>query len=451
MRRILSAILSAALLFLFATQSMAATAPNTELTYAISQLYSYNSADCTYHRILSSSKNKNIFKELKKELQSYKIVKDVKPEEKTEKTLGFLAKLSNGNSLSFYLTENQLYTSLGVYSATPAQCKSLFAKAEEFNKTEGIPQWLVYINPKRITYVDYSDDAGTKFESATAGGNKDISRLLNSLSVKAGSTSFLSTDIIVENEMKLILNFDSGVVYTIYIFKDKLTVASGDMNYALQYTLSDAAKAANLKTAAGEMYCKLNDKPLPANVTPANPDTGKPVICLYPEKPTDCTVKLGYDSFTYTYPAYNDGWQITAYPDGRLKDKTGKEYYYLFWEGNKQIDWRFESGFSVAGKDTERFLEEKLTYMGLNPRERGDFISYWVPRLKDAPYNLITFAGEQYEQLAPLTVTPAPDSILRVHMVYKPIDVPANLIEQKLKPFTRKGFTVVEWGGTRAR
>ncbi|MEG2851747.1 MAG: hypothetical protein RR879_02705, partial [Hydrogenoanaerobacterium sp.] len=81
----------------------------------------------------------------------------------------------------------------------------------------------------------------------------------------------------------------------------------------------------------------------------------------------------------------------------------------------------------------------------------GDFISYWVPRLKDAPYNLITFAGEQYEQLAPLTVTPAPDSILRVHMVYKPINVPANLIEQKLKPFTRKGFTVVEWGGTRAR
>ena len=77
-------------------------------------------------------------------------------------------------------------------------------------------------------------------------------------------------------------------------------------------------------------------------------------------------------------------------------------------------------------------------------------ITYWVPRMQDSPYNLITFAGEQYEQLAPLTVTPTPDSVLRVHMVYQSLEEPVEIPEQQLQPFQRTGFTVVEWGGTDA-
>ncbi|MBS4785250.1 MAG: hypothetical protein KH009_03960 [Clostridiales bacterium] len=70
--------------------------------------------------------------------------------------------------------------------------------------------------------------------------------------------------------------------------------------------------------------------------------------------------------------------------------------------------------------------------------------------MQDSPYNLITFAGEQYEQLAPLTVTPTPDSVLRVHMVYQSLEEPVEIPEQQLQPFQRTGFTVVEWGGTDA-
>lgn len=104
----------------------------------------------------------------------------------------------------------------------------------------------------------------------------------------------------------------------------------------------------------------------------------------------------------------------------------------------------------VAGKDTEKFLKEKLPILGLTPREYNDFITYWVPRMMNNAYNKITFAGAQYEALAPLTVTPAPDSILRVHMVFQAIDTPETIPEQILKPFVRTGFTVVEWGGTEA-
>lgn len=50
-----------------------------------------------------------------------------------------------------------------------------------------------------------------------------------------------------------------------------------------------------------------------------------------------------------------------------------------------------------------------------------------------------------------LDITPKPDSMLRVMMLYKPLDKPIKIGEQKLKPFERKGFTVIEWGGTEVR
>ena len=159
------------------------------------------------------------------------------------------------------------------------------------------------------------------------------------------------------------------------------------------------------------------------------------MIYLYPEEVTDCTVTVDYSPFTYTYPTYNDGWEVTAYPDGRLINKAdGTEHYYLFWEGGARPLWDFESGFVVKGSDTESFLREKLAYLGLTPREYNDFITYWVPKMQNSPYNLIMFAEEQYEELAPLTVTPEPDSVVRVHMVYLPLDEPIEIPEQELTP-----------------
>ena len=48
---------------------------------------------------------------------------------------------------------------------------------------------------------------------------------------------------------------------------------------------------------------------------------------------------------------------------------------------------------------------------------------------------------------APLTVTPRPDSVLRVSMAYRPLAAPIVVPPQELTPFVRRGFTLVEWGG----
>nr|WP_325305539.1 hypothetical protein [uncultured Oscillibacter sp.] len=174
----------------------------------------------------------------------------------------------------------------------------------------------------------------------------------------------------------------------------------------------------------------------------------KPVIYLYPEEETEVTVRLDYDgTLTCTYPAYEDGWTVTAAPDGTLRDEAGQTYSYLYWEGVARTEYDFSRGFCVPGAETAAFLEDALARLGLTRREANEFIVYWLPRMEANPYNLIAFQAEDYTNHARLTVTPEPDSLLRVFMAWKPLKAPADLPAQELPAFKRTGFTVVEWGG----
>lgn len=181
-------------------------------------------------------------------------------------------------------------------------------------------------------------------------------------------------------------------------------------------------------------------------------DDRKPVIYLYPTQQQNTLVQLDYDGeFIATYPAYDEnigGWEVTANPDGTLIHKN-KEYSYLFWEGtnNKQVDWGLEKGFVVSGNDTVEFLQNKLAEIGLTPKEYNEFIVYWYPLMEDNKYNLIHFADKEYTDSAKLSVTPKPDSMLRVFMVYKSLEEKIAVEPQEFEIFERNGFTVVEWGG----
>ena len=183
---------------------------------------------------------------------------------------------------------------------------------------------------------------------------------------------------------------------------------------------------------------------------PAGVLLAKPIIYLYPEEETEVTVKLDLDGdLTASWPAYGEGWQVTAQPDGTLTDRDGNEYSYLFWEGQSGREYDFSQGFCVAGEDTGAFLRQILSEMGLTPKEYNEFIVYWLPLMQESPYNLISFQGEAYEESARLTVTPEPDSLLRVFMAWKALEEPVEIAAQTFVPFAREGFTVVEWGGCR--
>jgi hypothetical protein len=178
----------------------------------------------------------------------------------------------------------------------------------------------------------------------------------------------------------------------------------------------------------------------------------KPVIYLYPTEPTEINVHLDYQGiFTVTYPqiSHQNDRTVLAQPDGTLTNKSdGLEYSYLFREGENKNPYTITEGFIVKNEDTITFLQEKLAYLGLTPREYNEFIVYRRPLMKRNKRNLISFLDEQYTSQAELTITPKPDSMQRVFMVFQGLDNLIEIPEQTLKPFSRTGFSVIEWGGS---
>lgn len=178
----------------------------------------------------------------------------------------------------------------------------------------------------------------------------------------------------------------------------------------------------------------------------------KPVIYLYPKEETDVSVKLDYNGNLFcTYPSYNNGWNVTAQPDGTLIDEKGMEYNYLYWEGVTNAEYDFSEGFCVKGEETAEFLEWALDELGLNRKEANEFIVFWLPKMKENKYNIISFQTKAYTDNAKLDIAPAPDTLIRVFMAYKPSDVRKNIPEQILSRPERNGFTVIEWGGAEVK
>lgn len=180
----------------------------------------------------------------------------------------------------------------------------------------------------------------------------------------------------------------------------------------------------------------------------------KPVIYLYPTKKTKVDVELKYDgALTVTYPDYNEaksGWTVEAKPDGTLQNlEDGQEYQYLFWEGKPATPYDFDmkKGYCVEGKETKRFLQMMLPKLGLTPKEYNDMIVFWLPKMQDNKYNIVHFAGSAYTNKAPLQITPEPDNMIRVFMAFQSSEQFVEMEEPVLPAYSRKGFTVVEWGG----
>jgi len=180
-------------------------------------------------------------------------------------------------------------------------------------------------------------------------------------------------------------------------------------------------------------------------------EKAKPVIYLYPTKTEQVSVQVNpIGGFTKTDPTYGNGWNVNATPDSALTNLTdGNTYPYLFWEGGASgVVNTPKEGFVVARDDVSTLLADKLSLLGLNEKERTDFMDFWIPRLSKAPYYFITFVPKsEMDRVAPLAVIPTPDSVIRILMDYKPLSAPISVSPLKITTPVRTGFTVVEWGG----
>ena len=200
----------------------------------------------------------------------------------------------------------------------------------------------------------------------------------------------------------------------------------------------------------GMEYCYTPDKKIIEY--PIKQEIGgraKPVLYLYPETETNVTVKFSHPEYlTTTYPKYNNEWKVIVKPNGDMKGKDGKYYYALYWDEKRYNEVDFKEGFYVESKDAIKFLEEKLAIIGLNDKERNEFIMYWLPIMESNKKNLVYFELTEERELGnKLIIEPKPDSLLRVSIHIKKVNEKVSIKEQKLSAFNRHGFTAVEWGG----
>ncbi|OHS93729.1 hypothetical protein TRFO_39977 [Tritrichomonas foetus] len=203
-----------------------------------------------------------------------------------------------------------------------------------------------------------------------------------------------------------------------------------------------------------------------------------PVIYLYPpnnDEPFDVDVTvnvIGELTTVFPKPQEYEGtskctWHVQASKGSKILLRNNhitsdelnnskmnqKEfiYDYLLWESLfKDFRPSFSQGFIVPREESGNFLEQALFEMGLNDSERNEFIVFWLHKLEKHPYNIISFENELIKEYGQLTITPTPDSLLRVFMCYRPCSTfPSEffITPQKFSPFVRVGFTVVEWGG----
>ncbi len=182
-------------------------------------------------------------------------------------------------------------------------------------------------------------------------------------------------------------------------------------------------------------------------------DLGKPVIYLYPEKATKVDLSLNVKGkMTFSYPLYENGWTFTATPSGTIEYKN-RNYNYLFWEAEQQlqtlaINWN--EGFIVNSDTLISFFENSLACSGLNEKETQDLITFWVPKMKNNKQNYIHFMfSKDYDQLATITIEPKPENLIRVFVLWSKVtDTSVSIKPQTFPVFNRKGFTVIEWGGS---
>ena len=179
-------------------------------------------------------------------------------------------------------------------------------------------------------------------------------------------------------------------------------------------------------------------------------ECGKPVVYLYPTQTEAVSVKLGNNiTVTKSEPIYQNGWNVTAEPNGTLTTADGKTFPYLYWDGKGASYDPQTTGFVVARNNVEATFKEKLARLGLNEKEIADFNEFWLPIVTKSPYALISFVPQaEWSKAAPLSISPAPNTVIRVFMDWKPLAEPIDVAPQILPPTpTRAGFTAVEWGG----
>ncbi|KAF8061673.1 ubiquitin family protein [Lyophyllum atratum] len=181
----------------------------------------------------------------------------------------------------------------------------------------------------------------------------------------------------------------------------------------------------------------------------------KPVIYVF--SPTDIDVSVAVTlvremEFTAVYPIVpiqklppggeKIQWDVHTGADGTLVEReTGLALSSLYWEANLSPHnltfrsprgethpdpgkWDLSDADSVVLRlsDLTRYLDKALTSLSLHTEARTSFITFWLPSFLNHQHIAVRFIPQaEYSRIAPLEITPVPDVVTRVFMLFKGI------------------------------
>lgn len=183
----------------------------------------------------------------------------------------------------------------------------------------------------------------------------------------------------------------------------------------------------------------------------------KPVIYLYPEEKTAVSVQINpVGELLYTWPKYEGEWKVIADTNGKLFHNE-KELNYLFWEAKNSFaveDFKSFKNCFVHRDNLEAYMESCLDKFGLTSMEKADFMTFWMPEMLQESYSwydLRFLYNSECEIFAKLNVDPNPQTIGRIYLVWRGLDlIPDTMTVIEVPPvpeLVRNGFTLIEWGG----
>ncbi|KAG2081102.1 hypothetical protein BD769DRAFT_1621490 [Suillus cothurnatus] len=181
---------------------------------------------------------------------------------------------------------------------------------------------------------------------------------------------------------------------------------------------------------------------------------GKPVIYLYSPSDVDVSIKLSLSSewsFSAIYPVVaskqENGqhieWNVRTHPDGSLTERnSGLDVSYLFWEAEtnsnalprspasevQSLDVFSPTSSTLSDTDSivvsvdkvTVYLDKSLKALGLHTEARTSFITYWLPSILKHEYIALRFVPQPaYERAASLSISPQPDVVTRVFMLFR--------------------------------
>ncbi|KAG1789954.1 uncharacterized protein HD556DRAFT_753610 [Suillus plorans] len=181
----------------------------------------------------------------------------------------------------------------------------------------------------------------------------------------------------------------------------------------------------------------------------------KPVIYLYSPSDIDVCVKLSLIpdwSFAVIYPVVTTEehgqrleWNVCTHQDGSLTEHySGLDVSYLFWEAQINLQAFPRSSASrpqpvdtfnpisislddmdsivISADKVTVYLDKSLKVLGLHTEARTSFITYWLPNILKHEYIALRFVPQAaYERAASLCISPQPNVVTRICMLFKGI------------------------------